>query len=68
MSLTQLAAPQRIIFPSVSHHNASVIFREWKHCGFMTHGNGPHDGRKASTAALQMGPVLLAAVGLYEDN
>lgn len=34
----------------------------------MMHGNGPHDGRKAFTAALQMGLVLLAAVGLYEDN
>lgn len=40
----------------------------WKHCCFMMHGNGPHDGCKASTAALQMGPVLLAAFGLYEDN
>lgn len=68
MSLTQLAMLLCIIFPSVSHQNASVILREWKHCRFMTHGNGPHDGRKASTAALQMGPVLLAAVGLYEDN
>lgn len=59
---------QRIIYSSVSHQNASVIFREWKHCRFMMHENGPHDAHKASTAALQMGPVLLAAVGLYEDN
>lgn len=68
MSLTQLAMLHCIMFSSVSHQNPSVIFNGWKHCHFMTHGNGPHDGHKASTAALQMGPVLLAAVGLYEDN
>lgn len=68
MPLTQLARLQCTIVSSVSHQNASAIAREWKHCRFMTHGNGPRDGRKASTAALQMGPVLLAAVGLYEDN
>lgn len=68
MSLRQLAMLHSIIFSSVSEPNASAVFKEWKHCHFMTHGNGPHDGHKASTAALQMGPVLLAAVGLYEDN
>ncbi len=36
-----------VIFSSMSHQNASVIFREWKHCHLMMHGNGPHDGRKA---------------------
>ena len=68
MSFTQLVMLHRIIYPSVTHQNASVIFREWKHCRFMMHENGPHDAHEASPAALQMGPVLLAAFGLYEDN
>lgn len=66
--MTQLEQPRRIICSSVSHQNTSAIFRERKHCHFMTHGNGPRDGHKASTAAPLMGPVLLAAVGLCEDN
>lgn len=52
----------------ISIPNTSVIVQEWKHCHFMIHENDPHKGHKGSTAALQMGPVLPAAVGLYEDN
>lgn len=68
MSPAQLAILQRIIFP-VSHQNASAIFQGMDTLSF-------HDALemahmmviKAPTAALQMGPALFAAVGLYEDN
>lgn len=41
-----------------SHQGPSAIFAKWKHCHSMTHGNGPHDGRKVCAAALQTGAAV----------